>query len=101
MALDTSQGIDWNPLSWWETGLKDVLNIPGDLTDAATSWFSGIGGDIASGLEAAAVSFFGDLWNVISGPLYVIIGAIILVLTLGFAFKNQIIQIGSIAAAVG
>ena len=87
---------------WWDMFLpfdpasagRSLAGLNGGISD----WLAGVGGDIASGLETAFVAFFGDLWDVISGPVYVLIGVVILMFTLGFAFRNQIIQIGTIAA---
>jgi hypothetical protein len=100
----------WNPLDWF----GGYLNAVGDLSnpaqagkDAATAaakaqtglagWLASVAGDIASGLEGAMVAVFGDLWDVIVGPVEVIAGAIIIVIVLGWAMKNQIIQLGGIA----
>jgi hypothetical protein len=89
--------MSWNPLTWWEDASKDVIDLPGDVADAAGSWLSGIGGDIGSGIEAGAVAIFGDLWDVIEGPLLTLLGVVIIVITLSWAFKNQIIHFGAAA----
>jgi hypothetical protein len=89
--------LSWNPISWWEDGVTDVLDLPGDLADEAGSWLSGIGGEIGSGIEAGAVAIFGDLWDVVEGPLLVLLGAVIIIITLTWALKNQVIAIGAAA----
>lgn len=88
---------DWNPLDWWTDGLEAALRIPQDVGALATNWLTGIGGQVASGIEGAMVAIIGDIWNVITGPLEIIVGAIIIIIVLGWAFKNQVIQLGGLA----
>jgi hypothetical protein len=79
--------MDWDPLNWF-----------GDITGAATDWLSGAAGSLASGLEGAMVAVIGDLWEVIEGPLLVLLGIGIFIVVIAWVFKNQIIQLGGIAA---
>jgi hypothetical protein len=85
--------MSWNPVDWWEDATKDVLSIPGDITNIVGGWFSSAAGDIGSGLEAAFVAVFGDLWDVIAGPLEVLTGAIIIIITVSWMMKNQILTV--------
>lgn len=64
-------------------------------------WITGIGGDIASGIEGGVVAILKDLWNVIEGPLLIIVGVIVAVVVLIVFFKNDLIQAGSSLAALG
>lgn len=90
--------------SWWEDLLSgNIVGLATDVGEGTASaigdWLGGIGGSIASGIESGMVAIFGDIWDVIVGPVYVIIGVIIVVVTLGYAFKNQLIQLGGLALA--
>lgn len=58
--------IDWNPIDWWDKWFNTVKN-----------WIGGLGGDIASGIEAGYVAIFKDLWNVILPFAEILIGALI------------------------
>lgn len=80
----------------WFTGTNE-LRVWSGASGAANKFFSSAGGAIASGLESGFVALFGDLWNVVAGPLYILIGGLIIMFTLMFAFRNQIIQLGGIA----
>jgi hypothetical protein len=79
-------------------GGKPVSGTP-DLNPLSglNGWLQSLGGMIASGLEQGLVSFLGDLWTVIAGPLEVIAGVIIGLFVLLVYFKNDI---GSIAGTV-
>lgn len=55
-----------------------------------SSWLAGLGGDLASGIEAGFVAFFRDWWTVISGPLEVIAGLLVMGFVLVTYFKNDI-----------
>jgi hypothetical protein len=57
------------------------------------SWASGVGGDIASGLETGFVSLMKDFWAVIVGPLEILGGMLIIIFTLGLAFKDDLLSI--------
>lgn len=97
--------MSWDPFQWWSdfsTGntagqAKDLVSNP--VADAA-AWLTGIGGSIASGIEAAMVAVLGDIWDVIAGPIMAIGGIIIMLFFIIWAFKNQIIQAAVAAAAV-
>jgi hypothetical protein len=83
------------PLSWFTSAAEAVGNIPQD----ASSWLTSTAGSVASGMEGAAVALLGDVWDVLSGPVFVIIGAVIAVIALGWAFKNEIIGLAAFALA--
>jgi hypothetical protein len=89
----------WDPISWWEDVTKDTVNVDKSVFDSASSWLNGVAGDMASGIEGAFAALLGDMFDVVIGPLEIIIGVIIMFIVLAWAFKNQIIQAGAIAAA--
>jgi hypothetical protein len=68
-----------------------------DLANATPTsigaWASGIGGDLASGIETGFVSVMKDLWSVIVGPLEMIAGILIILMTLGLAFKDDLLSV--------
>lgn len=61
---------------------------------ALKNWFSSLGGEIGSGIEAGFAAVISDVWNVIVGPVEVIAGVIIIIVALVFAFKDDIMQAG-------
>lgn len=71
-------------------GLGDIPNLTQDIQ----SWFSSLGGQLASGLEAGFIAGLKDLWNVIIGPLEIAVGVFLIITALVFAFKNDILQAG-------
>jgi hypothetical protein len=92
----------WDVNSWFGPDLTNnaaevgaaVATGPAQL---AASWLTSTAGDMASGLEGAMVAILGDLWGVIAGPLEVLVGVVIIIIVLGWALKNQIIQLGGLA----
>jgi hypothetical protein len=67
------------------TGTPTVNATPGN----PLGWLTGFGGDIASGLEGGIDAIISDIWNVIEGPLLVLLGLIILAAVLIIFFKND------------
>lgn len=71
---------------------------------ALGGWLGSLGGSIGSGLEAGFISGIKDLWDVVIGPLEVLIGGIIIVITLVMYFRSDVMNligaVGGIAAAV-
>lgn len=65
-------------------------------------WLTGLGGDLASGIEGGVVAILKDLWSVIEGPLLIIAGLAIAFAVLIAYFKNDIMQgaaaLGSVAS---
>lgn len=57
------------------------------------AWLGSLGGLIGSGLEGGFVALFKDLWNVIVGPLEILAGFIIIAVTLGLAFKDDLLAV--------
>jgi len=55
-----------------------------------TKWLKSAGGAIASGMEAAFVSMFKDLWKVIVGPLEMIAGIGLAIIVLIWIFKDDL-----------
>jgi len=89
--------MSWNPVNWWIDGWKDIADAPTAVSNSITSWFSTEAGNIASGVEGAMVAILGDVWDVIVGPLEILVGGIIIFLVLGWAFKNQVISLAMLA----
>jgi len=79
-----------------------VVNAtPGKRLDLnPLSWITGLGGDIASGIEGGVVALLKDLWTVIEGPMLVLIGVVIAVVVLIVFFKNDLMQIGTSIGAL-
>ena len=69
---------------------QGITGLPG----AVQSWFSGIGGQLASALEAGFIAGIKDLFDVIIGPLEIVVGAVIFLFALTFAFKDDLFQAG-------
>lgn len=82
----------------WFSG-ADIFNWLKGAGSGVTHWLTSMAGDIASGIEAGIVGILGDIWDVIIGPVLVVIGAVIIIWTLGFAFRNQIMSVAITAAA--
>lgn len=59
--------LSWSPLSWWNWWL-----------DHTTGWLGGLGGDIASGIEAGVVTVLKDLWAVALPYFEIVIGMLII-----------------------
>ena len=64
-------------------------------------WINSLGGMLASGLEAGLVQFFSDLWQVILGPLEIVAGVAIVVITLAITFKDDIGTAVAVAGMAG
>jgi hypothetical protein len=62
------------------------------LPAAVESWFSGIGGQVASGLEAGFIATVRDLFDVVIGPIEIFVGAVLILFALIFAFKDDLFQ---------
>lgn len=73
-------GVNWNPLDWFS-----------DAIGAAKSWFSGLGGNIASGLEGGFVALLRDIGGWLIAPVEILIGAVIMFFTIGYIFKDDLI----------
>lgn len=59
------------------------------------SWLGSLGGMIGSGIESGFITAIKDLWDVVIGPLEVLIGGIIIVVTLMMYFRHDIINLAS------
>jgi hypothetical protein len=76
---------DAQTVGWWPSWLDPA------------NWLKGIGGQIGSGIEAGLVSLLKDVWDVILGPLEILMGVVLAILVLIFAFRNEIASIAAIA----
>jgi hypothetical protein len=65
---------------------------------AAQNFFSSIGGMIAAGFEKGFIQIIKDIWNVILGPLEVLLGLWIAIVVLAIYFKNDIAGLASTIA---
>jgi hypothetical protein len=71
---------------------SDIAQGVTGLPSAVQSWFASVGGQIASGLEAAGIAALKDVFDVIIGPLEIIVGAVLILFALTFAFKDDLFQ---------
>jgi hypothetical protein len=62
------------------------------------NWLTSMGGSIASGLEQGFVSLLTDIWDVIVGPVEVVIGVLFVLGTFILYFKDDLM---SLAGSVG
>jgi len=69
----------------------------GDIPNPV-SWLESLGGMIASGIEAGFVALLKDLWGVIIGPLEILAGAVLGIIILVFAFKEDLAPIAGMIA---
>jgi hypothetical protein len=73
---------------------QQVASGAASLPDAITNWFSSMGGYIATGIESGFVSLLKDVWDVVLGPLEVIVGVVLILFALIFAMKDDLMQVG-------
>lgn len=71
---------------------SDIAQGVTGLPSAVQSWFAGIGGQIASGLEAAGIAALKDVFDVVIGPVEIFVGAVLILFALIFAFKDDLFQ---------
>jgi hypothetical protein len=99
--------MSWDPFQWWTDfadantagQARDITGL-GDIPQAVSGWLASTAGAIASGIEGAMVAVLGDVWDVIAGPVLAIIGALIILFFVVWAFKNEIIAaVGAVAKA--
>jgi len=88
---------------WITSHNAQVPNPVNAIQKGVTGWLSGLGGQLASGLEAGLMQSLNDLWNVIVGPVEIIIGVVIAIITIGWFLKDDILAViravGGIAVA--
>lgn len=65
-----------------------------------SSWASSMGGSIASGLESGFLAIIKDLWDVILGPVEIILGALLILFAIIFIFSSDITRVAGIAGAM-
>jgi hypothetical protein len=76
------------------SGGKDVTGFPNPV-----AWFQqATGGILAGALEQGFIQIIKDLWAVIEGPVEVIGGALIIIVTLAIYFKNDIASVAGMVA---
>lgn len=66
--------MDWNPLNW-------PTDIIGKVLGTAA-------GDISTGLSIGLMAFFNDIWDITSGPFYIIAGAAVGIAVLSIYFAS-------------
>jgi hypothetical protein len=82
-----------------KNGGGTTANVGGDLSNLNPfSWLGSLGGMIGSGLESGVISVIKDLWDVVIGPLEVLIGGLIVIAVLVIYFKNDIERVVGYAA---
>lgn len=98
-------------MSWWNdlvAGFDIASNNPGAafqqvLTgkDPFSSWLTSTAGNIASGIEAAVTAFLTDIWDVIIGPVEVIVGAIIFLMGVTLLVKDDLTGVIGLVGMMG
>jgi hypothetical protein len=83
----------------WINQQNGSVNIPNPL-NLVGGWLGSLGGSIGSGLEASFITAIKDLWDVVIGPLEVLIGGIIIILTLVMYFRQDIMNLISAAGGL-
>lgn len=74
---------------------QDQTKIPNPISavsNAANGWLKGLGGQLASGIEQSFVSGLTDLYDVIIGPIQIVIGVIFIVIAFVIFFKDDIMN---------
>lgn len=74
--------------------------IPPLNSNPISGWLNSLGGEIGAGLEAAAVAFLKDLWDVILGPLEIIAGVVLGIIVIAYIFKDDLIALAPVIAGV-
>jgi hypothetical protein len=77
---------------------QQALDTGSKAADPA-SWLSGLGGLLASGLESGFIAIIKDLWKLLLPALEILSGVILLIITLAFAFKDDLMKLAPLAAA--
>lgn len=82
-----------------KTGAKPIdtpvtAGIPG-LT--GKDWLGGIGGAIASAIEGGVVVLLKDVWKTVGGAVEILVGVLIIIITLGLAFRNDVAGVAAMA----
>lgn len=91
MAQSGNTTIWWDPLSWFNSAAS-----------AASSWFAGMGGKIASGIEGGFVALFKDLADAVMGYAEIFLAISIAILVLMIYFSGDIARTGlTIAGMAG
>lgn len=83
------------------TYVNDILGLGGGVAGDVNSWLSSVGGSIASGLEGGVVALLRDIFNVVVGPLEIVVGVVLIVFALVLAFKNDMLQAARIFGLAG
>lgn len=79
----------------WINQSANLFSIPNPLNavgNTVKGWFSGLGGQMASGIEQALVSGLTDLFDVIIGPLEIAIGFMFILWAFLLFFKDDIMN---------
>jgi len=88
-----------NPFSdvvgFFEGLYTGTWNFGGTIANAITGWFTSTAGSIATAIESGFLSIFKDLWDVIIGPLEVIVGAILIIMAIVFLTKDDLAQVAT------
>ena len=79
----------------WINKSSTSFNIPNPLNavgNTVKGWLSGLGGQMASGIDQAFVSGLTDLFDVIIGPLEIVIGFLFIMWAFLLFFKDDIMN---------
>lgn len=98
-------------MSWWNdlvAGFDTAAGQPGAAfnqlatgKDPFSTWLSSTAGNIASGIEAAVTAFLTDIWDVIIGPVEIIVGVIIFLMGITLLVKDDLTGIIGLVAMMG
>lgn len=75
--------------------ISDLTNAP----SAVQNWFKSLAGQLASAFETGFLALIKDIWDVVVGPVEILAGALIVVIALGIAFKNDVAGLAPVFAA--
>jgi hypothetical protein len=83
----------WDPLAW----TRLTKGVATDVQGAASSWLSGLGGDISSGIEGGFIAVLKDIWVVVGPFVEILAGALLAIFVLMVYFKNDTQQLAGAA----
>jgi hypothetical protein len=59
-------------------------------TTEVTGWLSGAAGQVASAIESGFIATIKDVWDVVLGPVEVLVGAVLMLLGVAFMIKSDL-----------
>lgn len=80
---------------WFGGIFSDINNVTLGPLEA---WSKDLGAKIGAGIESGIIGTIKDIWDVIIGPLEILVGAAILIVTFSLAFKDDLMSVAAIVA---